>query len=125
MDGNWLGWRHLDELWEEFEEKGWGLGPVRYIELPPVFAEFGPYHISLHYRDHEAGESLFEVSEIREGEEHRTVLVWGVPTPEEAEDLLERYGLGPDDEPRPEDRGSWGSILPPVVHARGSSGKIS
>jgi hypothetical protein len=57
---------------------------------------------------------------MRGGVERRAVLVRGVPTPEEAGELLERYGLGPGDETRPEDRGSWRDILPPVVHARGS-----
>lgn len=117
MDGYWQEWRYLDGLWERFEEKGWDLGQVRRVELPPVFAESGAYRISFHHRDHEAGESLFEVRETQEGEEIRALLVWGVPTPEEARELLECYGLGPDDEPRPEARGSWISILPPVVHA--------
>lgn len=116
MDGKWLEWRHLDGLWELYEEKGWGLGPVRRVQLPPAFAESGAYRILFRYRDRESGESLFEVSEIREGEEHGVVLVWGVPTPEQARELLERYGMGPDDEPRTEARGSWAGILPPVVH---------
>jgi hypothetical protein len=123
MDGDWRAWRHLDELWSGFEEKGWELGPVRYMNLPPVLAEFGPYHISFHYRDYQTGESLFEVREMRGGEERRTVFVWGIPTPEEAESLLERHGLGPDDEAPLETWGSWGGILPPVVHARESLGK--
>lgn len=120
MDGSWRERRHLDELWERFEEKGWELGPVRYMNLPPVFAESGPYHVSFHYRDPETGESLFEVRQVRGGEECRTMLVWGLPTPREAEVLLERHGQGPEEEDRPEAWGSWSSILPPVVHARES-----
>jgi hypothetical protein len=93
---------------------------MRYIDLPPVFAERGGYRISFHCRDPASGESFFEVREMRGGVERRAVLVRGVPTPEEAEELLKRYGLGPGDETRPEDRGSWSDVLPPVIQAWGS-----
>lgn len=55
--------------------------------------------------------------------ERRALFVWGIPTPEEAESLFARYGLGPEEEASPETWGSWGGILPPVVHAREPLGK--
>lgn len=125
MDGDWLERRHLDGLRERLEEEGWELGASRrYMDLPPVFAEYGDYRISFSCRDPVSGESFFEVREMCGGMERRVVLVRGVPTPEEAEKLLERYGLGPGDESRPEDRGSWSDILPPVVaRPGGTSGR--
>lgn len=121
MDGDWQEWRHLDELRELFGEKGWKLGVLRRVEPPFVFAESGAYRISCHHRDPGSGERLCEVSETREGEECRAVLVWGIPTPGQARGLLERYGLRAEDEPQPGARGSWASILPPVVHLGESS----
>ena len=82
----------MDGFWERFEEKGWELGPTRYVNLPPVLAEWGPYSIVFRYRDPGTGEDLFELAEMRGGEEHRAVLVWGVPTPQEAQGLLEEHG---------------------------------
>lgn len=124
MDSNWLEWRRYEKLWDEFEDKGWELGPVRYVNLPPTLAEFGPYRIAFRYRDPETEEDLFEVRELCDGEERRTLSVWGVPTPREAEDLLEHYGVEPDELPEEipseataESEGSWGGLLPSAVYA--------
>lgn len=126
MDGNWRQWRCYETLWDEFEEKGWELGPVRYVDLPPIMAEFGPQRIVFRYRNPETDESLFEVRQMHEGEERKVVLVWGVPTTEEAEKLLDRHGVCPDElpaeapaEPAAECAELWGALLPPVVHASG------
>lgn len=130
MDGSWREWRHYERPWEEFEQKGWEPGSVRYVNLPPVFAEFGPYRIVFRYREPATGESLFEVREMREGEEREVILVWGMPTPHEAQDLLERYGIEQlgevaersfDEAPAPVGsvypKGLWEGLLPPVVYA--------
>lgn len=125
MDSNWRQWRHYETLWEEFGSKGWELGPLRYLNLPPVMAEFGPYRIVFRYHDPDTDESLFEVRQMLGGEEHRVVLVWNVPTTEEAEGLLDRYGVSPDELPVESATGDadlvhtelWGSLLPPVVYA--------
>lgn len=131
MDSNWLQWRHYETLWEEFEEKGWELGALKYVNLPHILAEFGPYRVVLRYRDPATNESLFEMREMHEGEERRTVLVWGVPTTAEAEDLLQRYGVGPDEvsnrpsvrfavDSRAAPEGFWDELVPPIVHLRES-----
>lgn len=123
MDEDWRKSRHLDGVREGLEEKGWEPGAVRHVDLSPVVAESGPYLIVFRWRDSDTGESLFEVREMRQGEERRVVLVWGVPTPEEAESLLERYGLAPDGSPSEASAdpvGLWAGLLPPVVHAEGS-----
>lgn len=124
MDSNWLEWRHFDRLWDEFEGKGWELGPVKYVNLPPALAEFGPYRIMFRYRDPETDESWFELRELHDGEERRTLSVWGVPMPQEAEVLLDRYGVEPDELPEEasseataESDGLWGGLLPPMVYA--------
>lgn len=107
------------------------MGPLKYVNLPHILAEFGPYSIVLRYRDPATNESLFEMREMYEGVERRTVLVWGVPTTAEAEDLLQRYGVGPDELPgqpsvesafelRAAPEGFWGELAPPVVHVRES-----
>lgn len=121
MDSHWQEWRHIDEVWERLEEKGWELGPVKYIGLPFVVAEFGPYFIAFRYRNGDTGDSLFELREMHEGEERRAVIVWGIPTPAEAEELLERYGVAPDGSPADpcaDSVGLWGGILPPVVNVQ-------
>lgn len=134
MDGSWREWRHYERLWEEFEQNGWGLGPVRYVNLPPVCAGFGPYRIVFRYREPATDESLFEVREMREGRERQIVLVWGMPTPHEAQDLLEEYSVeqpgemsdGAIDEalvggsPAYPER-LWEGLLPPVLYAESFS----
>lgn len=127
MDSSWQEWRHLEEFWERFEEKGWELGPIRYVNLPPVLAEFGPYRIVFRYREPGTGEDLFELSEMYEGEEYRAVLVWGVPTSQEAQSLLEDYGARPEELPEAATaeadaraEGFWSELMPPVVYARES-----
>ena len=120
MDSNWREWRRYEALWEEFEEQGWEIGPVRYVPLPPVMAEFGPYRIVFRYRDPESDECLFELRQMHEGEEREVVLVWGVHTTREAEKLLDDHGVSPDElpgEPVGEYAELWGALLPPVVHA--------
>lgn len=126
MDGDWREWRQLDGFWEKFEEKGWRLDPVKYLNLPPILAEFGPLRIVFRYREPETDECLFEVREMREGRDHRVVLVWGVPTPDEAEELLDRHGVTADDpscEGYPgyseDSEGPWGGLRPPVTYAGG------
>ena len=124
LDGNWREWRRYEALWDEFEEKGWEIGPVRYVPLPVVMAEFGPYHIAFRYRDSTSDECLFEVRQMHEGEEREVVLVWGVPTTREAEKLLDEHGVSPDELPGEPATGHgefWSDLLPPVVHA-GESG---
>lgn len=120
MDSNWREWRRYEALWDEFEEKGWEIGPVKYVPLPPVMAEFGPYRIVFRYRDPASDECLFEMRQMHEGEEREVVLVWGVPTTRDAEKLLEGYGVPPDELPGEPVAGCaelWGALLPPVVHA--------
>lgn len=126
MDGNWIEWRQLDGFWEKFEEKGWRLDPVKYLNLPPILAELGPLRIVFRYRESVTDECLFEVSEMREGGDHRVVLVWGVPTPKEAEELLDRHGVTADELScedysgcSAESEGLWGGLLPPVAYAEG------
>lgn len=91
-------------------------------------AEFGPYRIMFRYRDTDTDEGLFEVREMHDGDESKVVLVWGVPTPREAENLLARYGVEPDELPdetpseaAAESEELWGGLLPPVVYAEASS----
>ncbi|WP_047865716.1 hypothetical protein [Rubrobacter aplysinae] len=135
MDCNWLQWRYYERLWEEFEYRGWELGPVRYVNLPSAFAEFGPYRIMFRYREPATDEGLFEVRRIHEGYEREVILVWGVPTPHEAQSLLQRYGVEQLGETSEEtlnealacgasrcSEGSWESLLPPVVYAESFSG---
>lgn len=128
MDSNWLEWRHFERLWNEFEEQGWELGPVKYVNLPPLLAEFGSYRIMFRYWDPETEESLFDLREMYDGEEYRVVSVWGVPTPQQAETLLKQYGVALDEaldeapeetltEASADSESFWGELLPPVVYA--------
>lgn len=120
MDSNWREWRRYEALWDEFEEQGWEIGPVKYVPLPPVMAEFGPYRIVFRYLEPASGECLFELRQMHEGEEREVLLVWGVPTTREAEELLNRHGVSPDDLPDEPAAGCaepWGELLPPVVQA--------
>lgn len=128
MDSNWREWRHLEDLPERFEEKGWELGPVKYLHLPPVFAEFGPLRIVFRHRDSATHDSLFEVREMCESDEYKAVLVWGLPTPREAQSLLDEYGGAGTDEP-PEASAVeeaarlcefWGELLPTAVYSEES-----
>ena len=93
LQWGWLQWRYYERLWDEFEQRGWDLGPARYVNLPPVFADRGPYSITFRYREPATDEGLFEVRQMREGEEREAVLVWGIPTPLEARGLIEDYGV--------------------------------
>lgn len=95
MDSDWQDWRHLERYWEEFEEKGWEIGPVKRVHLPPVLAETGTYRLAFRQWDSASNDCLFELRELREGAQKAVVLVWGVPTPEEAADLLRRHGVAP------------------------------
>lgn len=136
MKGNWLQWRHCEKFWEEFEDKGWQLGPVKYVNLPPVLAEFGSYRIAFRYREPETEASLFELREVHDGGEHRVLLVWGVPTPREAESLIEKFGVlseGLSEEAptwRASEEASCGAaglqdeLDRPVVYAAGSAQKV-
>lgn len=127
MDGNWMEWRQPGGFREKFEKKRWNLDPVKHLNLPPILAEFGPLRISFRYRAPGTDESLSEVCEMRESRDHRVVLVWGVPTPKEAEELLERHGVTAD-EPlcgdysgcSEDSEGLWGGLLPPVNYANES-----
>lgn len=132
MDCNWREWRRMEDLWERFEEKDWELGPVRYVNLPPVLAESGPYRIAFLYTDHETGEALFELREMRGQEERGCVLVWGLPTPQGARSLLKGCDAYPEELPEisvaeaaAQDRGLWGGLMPPVVCAEESHRELS
>lgn len=112
MDGEWLMWRHLDGYWEEFEDKGWRMGLVKSAPLPPVFAESGSCRISFCRWDWEKDLGLFELCEMRGEDRLKVALVWGVPTPCEAAELLERFGVE-------ERRTGRGREDMPVLHAGG------
>ncbi|WP_047864769.1 hypothetical protein [Rubrobacter aplysinae] len=93
------------------------------MNLPPVVAEFGPYRLALRCRDGETSEGLFEARVMHDGEERWSLLVWGVPTPEEVETLLESHGLAPDGSPSSaaaDPGGLRDRLLPPVVYAEDS-----
>lgn len=113
-DGGWQLWRHLEGFWDELEEQGWELGPVKRANLPPILAESGPYRLAFRCWDSELRRRLFELREIHEGDEHTVVFVWGIPSPDEAADLLSWSGV-----PASEVRGDAGgpSEGMPIVFA--------
>lgn len=108
-------WRHLDTYWEAFEKRGWWQSEARNVPLPPIFAESGPCRISLCYWDEDRDQALFELSENDASDGRKVTLVWGIPTPCEAGELLASFGVaasearGVHEHPR--------DFLP-VVHAR-------
>ena len=93
MDGGWRLWRHLDTYWEAFEKQGWRRSKAQNAPLPPIFAESGSCRISLCYWDEGRDQSLFELSETDVSDGRKVTLVWGMPTPCEAGELLASFGV--------------------------------
>ena len=76
----------------------------------------GAYRIAFRQWDPASDACLFEVRELHEDGGDTVVLVWGVPTPEEAAELLRRHGVARNGA-APNGGSPAGPDSVPVVHA--------